>query len=431
MGHPGMMILLGAAFLLLLAAGAPVALALGGSVMLALGAFLQGRQLLSLPLAMAGASDSYVLLAIPFFVLAGTLLADSALARRLVAVASRLTARLPGGLGIALIATGIFLAGISGSGPADVAILGSVMIPALLREGYSRGLASGLTAFSGSIGIIVPPSIALIIYGSVAPGVSIERLFLGGVGPGICLGVLLAGAAAFLHRRRGGAAIAPAAGVNSAAALRETVCALLFPAIILGGIYFGVFTPTESAAVAVVYAVFVRALIFRDLTLPALFRALGEAVRVTAGVMILVAAAAAFSRLLSFEGVVQGAAQALSGAAAHRGILLLGVNLLVLAAGCFLDAISVFYILVPILLPALQAAGVDPIHAGVILTVNLAIGQVTPPVGVNLFVSCGLSRASMGETLRDSLPLFAAALLALFLINLIPALTLWLPRSMP
>ena len=419
------------AFLVLLVAGAPIALALGGSAMLVLGVFLRGRQLVALPMTMSGATDSHVLLAIPFFVLAGTILADSQLSRRLVTLASTLTRRLPGGLGIAMIVAGIFLAGISGSGPADVAILGTVMLPMLLRQGYSRGLAAGLTGFSGSIGIIVPPSIALIIYGSVTHGVSIERLFLAGVGPGVCMGAMLAVAVVLISPKQGTDTVqGSAAGPGVLLAFWQAGWALLFPLIILGGIYLGVFTPTESASVAVVYAVFVSGVVYRELSLRRLMRCLGEASRITAGVMILVAGAAVFARLLTLEGVAHSAGEFLGESVRNRWLLLAGTNLLVLLAGCFLDAISVFYILVPILLPPLQAAGFDPVHLGVVLTVNLAIGQVTPPVGVNLFVSCELSEAGIGETLRASWPLLAAAVVTLILVNLLPSLSLWLPNTM-
>ncbi len=429
--------LLGVFFVLLLGIGAPIALALAGSAMGVLAVLGRGRQLLSLPMAMAGATDSHVLLAIPFFILAGTLLAESAISKRLVTLASILTRRLPGGLGVAMIVAGIFLAGISGSGPADVAILGTVMLPVLVQRGYGRGLASGLTAISGSIGIIVPPSIALIIYGSVAPStVSIGELFLGGVGPGLCFGTLLAGTVVLMRRRAprdappGPDAAGRPDGTGLVRAVWEAGWALLFPGIILGGIYFGIFTPTESAAVAVVYSLFVSGVVYRELSWGRLLRCLAAAARVTAGVMILVAAAAVFARLLAFEGIVQDAAGALRDTIRNPWLLLLGANLLVLGAGCFLDAISIFYILVPILLPELIAAGFDPVQMGIVFTVNLAIGQVTPPVGVNLFVSCELGRCGIGETLRESWPLLAAAAAALVLVNLVPAITLWLPQTM-
>jgi C4-dicarboxylate transporter DctM subunit len=206
--------------------------------------------------------------------------------------------------------------------------------------------------------------------------------------------------------------------------------ALLFPAIILGGIYLGFFTPTESAAVAVIYAVFVSGVVYRELSLRRLVYCLGEAARITAGVMILVASAAIFARVLNMEQAPQAAARLLEQRVAAPWILLLGTNLLLLAMGCVLDAISVFYILVPILLPPLVAAGFDPVHLGVVFTVNLAIGQVTPPVGVSLFVSCELSRTSIGETLRQSWLLLVLAVISLVLLNLFPALVLWLPSTM-
>lgn len=419
------------AFAVLLFGGAPVALALGGSAMLTIFCFFGSTQYLSIPTGMAGATESHVLLAIPFFVLAGTILAKSTLSRRLVELAEIVTRRLPGGVGIAMVIAGIFLAGISGSGPADVAILGTIMLPMLLLQGYRRGVASGLTALSGSIGIIVPPSIALIIYGSVTPGVSIKRLFLGGVGPGMLMGGLLAVTIPWLAPRGTVAPpTPPSARGDLLPALWKAGWAMLFPFIILGGIYLGIFTPTESAAVAVVYALFVSAVIYRDLNLKVLVRCLADAARITAGVMILVACAALFARILTLEGVAAGVGTWLAETFRNRWLLLLGVNLLVLSAGCFLDAISIFYVLVPILLPALTRMGFDPVHLGVIFSVNLAIGQVTPPVGVNLFVSCGLSKAGIGETVRESWPLLVAAVIALILVNLVPQITLWLPNTM-
>lgn len=419
------------AFAVLLFGGAPVALALGGSSMLTIICFFGSTQVLSIPTGMAGATESHVLLAIPFFVLAGTILAESTLSRRLIELAEIVTRRLPGGVGISMVIAGIFLAGISGSGPADVAILGTIMLPMLLQQGYRRGFASGLTALSGSIGIIVPPSIALIIYGSVTPGVSIERLFLGGVGPGVLMGGLLALTIPWLAPKATLTPQPPATlRTGLFRALWRAGWAVLFPFIILGGIYLGVFTPTESAAVAVVYALFVSAVIYRDLDLRTLVHCLVDAARITAGVMILVACAALFARILTLEGVAVGVGTWLAGTLKSRWLLLLGVNLLVLSAGCFLDAISIFYILVPILLPALTRAGFDPIHLGIIFSVNLAIGQVTPPVGVNLFVSCGLSKAGIGETVRESWPLLGAAVITLVLVNLVPQITLWLPNTM-
>jgi len=417
-------------FVVLLVAGAPVALALGGSGMVVVLLFLGRAQFLSLPVSLAGATDSHVLLAIPFFVLAGTILAESSISVRLVELAKALTGRFRGGLGLAMIIAGIFLAGISGSGPADVAILGTIMMPMMIRHGYPRGVASGLTALSGSIGIIVPPSIALIIYGAVAPGVSVEKLFLGGVGPGLVMGLLL-GVAIVWTMRSQPADVADSANVQDIVrAFRRAGWAVLFPFIILGGIYMGFFTPTESASVAVVYALLVSGLVYRELTWGRLFRCLAEAARITAGVMVLVACAALFARILTFERVPYHAATWLGEAVSNRWVLLGAVNLFVLVAGCFLDAISIFYILVPILLPVMVSAGFDPVHLGVIWTVNLAIGQVTPPVGVNLFVSCGLSKAGIGETIRESRLLLGAAAMALVLVNLIPAITLWLPNTM-
>jgi len=411
-------------FGLLLALGAPVALALGVSALLAIVCFDPGH-LEVVPQTLLAATQVWDLMAIPLFVLAGHIMARSAMARRLIDLAECFTGPLPGGVGQALIVAGIFLAGISGSGPADVAVLGTLAVGPMVQRGYPRGTAAALAAVCGGIGIIVPPSIALILYGIVA-GAPIRDLFLAGVIPGILVGGTLM---IMLAVRTWGKIerVAFPGWRHAARSLVRALWALLFPLIILGGIYGSIFTPTESAAVAVVYAVLVSRLVYGDLDWRGLYRALVDSVSVTAVVMLIVACARLFARVLDDHAIAEDLAGLLTGVTQNPYVLLLVVNAALLVAGCFMDAISIFYIFVPIVAPVLHAAGVDLVHLGVIMTVNLAIGQVTPPVGVNLYVSAGVTGCDMHRISREALPFMAAGVIALLVITYCPWLSLFLP----
>ncbi len=411
-------------FAVLLALGAPIALALGVSALLAIVCFDPGH-LDVVPQTLMAATRVWDLLAIPLFVLAGHIMARSAMARRLIDLAECFTGPLPGGVGQALIVASIFLAGISGSGPADVAVLGTLAVGPMVARGYPRGTAAALAAVCGGIGIIVPPSIALIIYGIVA-GASIPKLFLAGVVPGFVVGAALMITLAVRTRGRVGR-IAFVGWRQTGRCLLRAVWGLLFPVIILGGIYGSVFTPTESAAVAVVYAALVSRLIYRDLDARGLYRALVDSVSVTAVVMLIVACARLFARVLDDQFIADDLARLLTGLTDDRALLLLLVNLGLLVAGCFMDAISIFYIFVPIVAPVLAAVGVDLVHLGVIMTVNLAIGQVTPPVGVNLYVAAGVTRCGIPQISREALPFMGAGVVALIVITYCPWLSLALP----
>ncbi len=411
-------------FIVLLAVGAPIALALGVAAIVAI-VYVDPSNLKVVPQLLMAATQVWDLLAIPLFILAGHVMARSVMARRLIDLAECFTGPLPGGVGQALIVASIFLAGISGSGPADVAVLGTLVVGPMVQRGYPRGTAAALAAICGGIGIIVPPSIALIIYGIVA-GASIPKLFLAGVIPGFVLGgAFMITLAIRLRGRVGGR---PFAGWRETGrCFVRAIWGLLFPLIILGGIYGSIFTPTESAAVAVVYAVIVSRVIYRDLNWRGLYRSLADAVSVTAVVMLIVASARLFSYVLDDQFIAGDIAEWLTAVTTNPYLLLLIVNVVVLLAGCFMDAISIFYIFVPILAPVMHAAGVDLVHLGVILTVNLAIGQVTPPVGVNLYVAAGVTGCDVPRISRETLPFVGAGLLALMVITYCPWLSLALP----
>ncbi len=413
-------------FVFFLALNAPIALALGLSSLLTVTAFhLAPLELF--PQLMFGTADSFTLLAIPFFVFAGIVLGHTSISRRLIDLADSVVGNIPGGLGIVGVATAVFLAGISGSGPADVAALGLVLIPAMIRSGYDSGFSAALAAVSGGIGIIVPPSIALIIYGVVAE-VSIPRLFIAGIVPGLIVALMLAVTIYYISRKRGyGRTGTQRERLPFGVALRRSFWGLLAPVIILGGIYGGIFTPTEAAAVAVIYSVGVDVLIYRAMTPAGLFRAAAEAGVTSAVIMSIVASASLFAWILNTRNIAVGAASAMLGFTSNPWALLLVMNVLLLAAGLFLDAISIFYIFMPVFLPIIRHAGIDPVHFGIIATVNLAIGQVTPPVGVNLVAASGVSGETAGRIARAAVPLIVAELAALVLITIFPGLSLFLP----
>ena len=415
----------------LLALETPIAAALGVSALA--GALYLGAPLGFLASGVCGALEKWQLLAIPFFVMAGLVLGRSGIARRLVDLASAIIGGVPGGLAIVTIVVSVFFAGISGSGPADVAALGLILIPAMVSAGYDRGFASALMAICGGIGIIVPPSIALILYGVVAGRhVSIRDLFLAGVLPGVVVGVMLILYVLIRFRKKRDDEVRRGGGLREIGrAFVRAFWGLLAPVIILGGIYSGVFTPTESAAVAVMYAVVVDLLVYRELSFKDVWRIASEGGIVSAKVLIVVACASLFAIVLQWGHVPSDAAEWLASLELNRWVMLLLVNALLLVVGCFLDAISIIYIFVPILLEPLIKMGVNPIHFGIVLTVNLAIGQVTPPVGVNLFVAAGISKAPLNEISRAALKLVLVGLIALALITYVPAISLWLPETFP
>ncbi len=427
--NPAVTLTLFSTLALFLAVNIPIALSLGLASLVTIALFrLVSFQVI--PELMFSAVNSWTLLAVPFFILAGNILGKTEISRRLVRLADALLGRIPGGLGITAVTASIFFAGISGSGPADVAALGAFLIPAMTRAGYDKDFAAALMAAGGGIGIIIPPSIALIIYGVVAD-TSISKLFMAGIIPGILVGGGLILVTLFSARPGGPIGLQKREKTPPILqAFREAFWGLLAPVIILGGIYGGIFTPTEAAAVAIFYGLFVGMFIYRDLALRDLYPLLSDAGITSAVVMLIVASASIFSWILTTEGIADGVASALLAVTQNRILLLLLINVMVITLGLFMDAISVFYLLVPIFLPLIRTIGVDPVHFGIILTVNLAIGQITPPVGVNLLVASTLSGSSIRRISRAALPLIAAEGIVLLLVTYFPGLCLWLPGLM-
>lgn len=406
----------------------PIGICLGLSTMIVM-VFVDGTPpMVLLARSVVTGADSFPLIAVPLFILAGDLMQHGGMSRRLVGFANALIGHIRGGLAYVNVLACVFFAAISGSSPATVAAIGSNMIPEMEKVGYSRRFSGALTASSGMIGVMIPPSIPFIIYGVTAE-VSIGKLFLAGVVPGILFALMFMLVARILLRNdtvvQQSTQPFSAAGVSQS--FRASIWALLVPGIILGGIYSGIFTPTEAGAVAVVYAAFIGIVVYRDITIRDLPDILAGSARTSGTILILVIMATAFGRLITLARIPSELATTITSLSDNPIIILLLINVLLLIIGMFMETISSIIIMTPILLPVATALGVDPIVFGVILTVNLAIGFCTPPLGVNLFVASGISKVSIESLSRAILPFFLGMLVLLLLVTYVPAISLALP----
>ena len=412
-------------FLVLVGLGVPIAIALGVSGAAFLWFYQLGIQILSANI--YGNIAKFQLLAIPFFILAGLILDRVGISQRLVHLVNLLVGPTTGGLALVAVVVCVFFAGISGSGPADTAALGTVLIPAMVAKGYDTGFASALIASGGSIAIIIPPSIAFIIYG-VITATSIPALFAAGILPGLVVGLCLMVPAYLISRRRGYAGERFGTAAEIWQAFKDSIWGLMAPLVILGGIYGGIFTPTEAAVVAVFYGLFVGAVVHRNLTWAVLYGTLRDAALSSAVVMVIVAFAGLFAWAGSTLGAMDKAAAFIISLSGSPWVTILWVNLLLFIAGMLLDAVSIYYVFLPIFLPVMAHFRWDPIWFGVVMTVNLAIGQVTPPVAVNLYVAANLAKISLETISRAVVPFVLAMLGALLVITYLPFLSTWLPK---
>jgi C4-dicarboxylate transporter DctM subunit len=366
------------------------------------------------------------LLAIPFFILAGYIMEKAGIAARIVNFVEACVGNMTGGLAIATVAVATFWGAVSGSGPATVAALGLILIPAMVKNGYDKPFAAATVSVTSGLAIVIPPSIAFIVYGGIAD-VSVSALFAAGIIPGLIVAGFLMITVYIISRRRGWRG--KPRTVSLWRAFKEAFWGLMTPVVILGGIYGGVFTPTEAAAVAIFYGLFVGIFIYRTMRSPmAIFEVLGESMKATAVIMFVVTCAGLFAWVASTIGLVEKGAQVLLSISDNPWVLLFLINLLLLAAGMLLDAISIYYVLLPFLLPLVRHFGWDPVWFGVMMTVNLAVGQVTPPVAVNLYVGAKISDLTMEDITPPVLPLLAACVLALAVIVAFPGITTYLPR---
>jgi C4-dicarboxylate transporter DctM subunit len=370
------------------------------------------------------ALDREILLSIPMFLLAGAVMTRGTIARRLVRIMVALTAPIPGGLGVATVLSCAVFAAISGSSIVTMLAVGTVMFPALLAAGYPRTFSIGLICAGGTLGIIIPPSIPMILFG-IMTETSITRLFIAGVLPGLLLAALLGLYAWWRNRGLGGGRWD---GREILRAFRDGLPALALPVLLLGGIYSGHFTPTEAAVAALVYALVVEGLVYREVGVKDFYRMVGETV-VTLGTLLpLVAFATSLSVILDYERVPQDLVAWVQTWIDDRASFLLAANVLLLVAGAFMEVGSAIVILAPLLMPMAKVYGVDPVHFGIIMTVNLEIGYITPPVGLNLFVAMAAFKAGFAEVCRAALPFVVVMLVGLAIVSAVPALSLALTR---
>ncbi len=413
--------------LLLLAFNIPIAVALGVSAIITIWAF--GIVPLDLVPNIAYATISkFTLLAVPYFIAAGYLLERSGIATRLIRMAGLLVGPLPGGLAYVTIVVSIFLAGISGSGTADTAALGAILIPAMAAAGYRKEFSAALIACGGSIGIIIPPSICFVLYGSIT-GASIGKLFVAGIIPGILIGLSLALPSYFGTRDVKTLGWRKGSFRELLAATRDASWGLICPVIILGGIYGGIFTPTEAAGVVVVYALVVGILVYRDLPLQSLPRFFADSALITSMALVIVIGASLFSWVIIRIGISAEITRSLIAFTSDPRTIVFILMGILLIAGCFLDAVSITFVFIPLFLPLLLAAHIDLVWFGVLFTVNMAIGQVTPPVGVNLYVATGIAQVPFTRVAREVVPMVIGEVVVLLLLVLFPDLSLWLPNA--
>ncbi len=415
-------------FAVLLFIGTPIAVCLGASSVLAMIAQGAGRPLdtimSSLPRLVSSSTSKFVLLAIPFFILAGNIMEKAGISGKLIKLAEVCVGHLKGGLAIVCVIVSCFFAAISGSGPATVAALGLIMIPAMVRAGYKPAFAAALMGTSGAIGVVIPPSITFVVYGSIADA-SIGTLFLAGILPGLLMGLGLMVTALIVGRKSDLKTLPKASAKERWEAFKDAFWGLMMPVIILGGIYGGIFTPTEAAAVSVVYGLFVGVFIYKQIRLKELYTLLLDSVSTTATVMFITAAASLFAYVLTrarLDVAISTALQQITGGSTI--IFFIIVNIILLIAGCFLDSTSALYIFTPLFVPVANALGIDLVHLGVTMVVNLAIGLFTPPVGVNLYVACGVADVNLKDISRAVMPLLIASLLILLVVTYIPAVSL-------
>lgn len=412
----------------LFAIGVPIAVAMGLATtvsIIASGIF--GLEVV--PQQMFNALNSFPLMAIPFFILAGHLMHVGGISTRLVRFGNAIVGQITGGLAMTAVIASMFFAAISGSGAATVAAIGAIVVPAMLAMGYDRGFTAANQAVAGSLGVIIPPSIPLILY-AVAAGVSAGDMFLASIIPGVIVASTLLLFAYAVSKRRGyvGLQEKPTAK-EFFEAFRSSILALLMPIIVLGGIYTGIFTPTEAAVVAVFYAAIVG-LIYREMDFKKLSKALSDSAVTSGIVMLVIASAGLFAFYINVLGVPTDVVNFLT----HLNLGVLGfliiANILLLLTGMFIEAAAAILIFVPILLPMAESLGIDPVHFGVIMVVNLAVGLVTPPVGLNLFVASEVAKVGQVTIARAVVPFVGVMTLNIILVSALPQLSTWLPGLM-
>ena len=415
-------------FIVALLANIPIGIALGVSSLLAL--MISGLPMEMLAINVFSASSKFSLLAIPFFILAGNIMEKAGISERLINFAKAMVGHRKTGVSMVCVIVSCFFAAISGSGPATVAALGIIMIPAMVNAGYSVTYSAALMAAGGAIGVIIPPSVTYVVYGAIS-GASIGKMFISGVIPGILMGLALIVLSIILSRRLDLKSYPKASRKERWIAFREAFWSLMMPVIILGGIYSGVFTPTEAAAVSAVYGLIIGVLLYKKIKLNEFVDLVVNSSGQTGTVMFVIITASLFAWVITVDGIAhQIGSWLFNVSAGNLYVFLFITNIVLLLAGCVMDAVSALYILTPIFLPVALSLGYDITAFGIMMCVNLAIGLITPPVGVNLYVSCGIAGISLKEIIKDVGPIIIALLIILAIVTYFPAVSLLLSNML-
>ena len=408
----------------LFAINVPIAIAIGVASVTAV--LIQGDfDLMMVVQRMYGGTDSFHLMAVPLFMFTGTIMEAGGISRRIIDFANALVGWLPGGLAAVTIVSAMFFAGISGSAAADAAAVGAILIPAMKKSGYDSDFAAAVQASGGSIGVIIPPSIPMIIFGFLT-GASIGQLFAAGILPGILIGLSLICVATFISWKKGYSSTTRFSLEETWRTFRRSLLALGAPIIILGGILFGIFTATESAAIAVVYALIVGMFVYRKISVKELVPLFINGAITSAIVMFIISTASVFSWIAAIEDIPAQLAGNLLGLSDNPVVLLLLINVILLIAGTFIETTAALILLVPMITAMVPALGIDIIQLGVIVVTNLAIGMLTPPMGICLIVSCSISKDSIGAISRRVLPFLGILIVDLLIITFYPPITMWM-----
>ena len=414
------------AFAILLIIGAPITVALGVAAM---SAFMSiDKDVATLVQIAYNSVNSFPVMALPAFILSGALMQDSGISRRLVNIAEALAGRMTGGMAASTVIACLFFGAISGSGPATTAAVGMLMIPAMIRRGYDKGYASAVTASSGGLGVVIPPSIPMVIYG-VTASESITKLFIAGVFPGLLIAAGIIFVNYFISKRKGYKSDADDWSIKTVlVSIKDGFWALMAPVVILGGIYSGFFTPTEAAIVSIFYTLFVGIFIYKELKLKSIFKSMDSTTWLAGRVLIILFTAQAFGRLLVQYKIPDAIAAGLLDFTGNVFVIWILVILFLIAIGMFMETLATIMLVTPVLLPVMTSLGVDPIHFGVVLVMCCEIGFETPPLGENLFIASGIAKTTIEEISVKSIPFSIVEILSVFIVAYIPGLALWLPK---
>jgi C4-dicarboxylate transporter DctM subunit len=410
----------------LMLTGMPISISLGLTVLTFLFTMTQ-VPIEAVALKLFTGIEKFEIMAIPFFILAGNFLTHGGVAKRMINFATALVGHWRGGLALGGVLACALFAAVSGSSPATVVAIGSILLPAMVKQGYPMKFGVGVIGTAGGLGILIPPSIVMVIY-AVSTNSSIGQLFIAGIIPGLLLASLLMFVTWFVAKKRGYPCMPKASMANRLKAFRECIWGLLLIVVVIGGIYSGIFTATEAAAMSAVYAFFVAVFIYKDMKLKDVPKTLLASANMSAMILYIITNAVLFSFLLTSEQIPQQLTAWITDLGLGPVGFLIMVNLLLLAAGNFMEPSSILLITAPLLFPMAMQLGIDPIHLGIIMTVNMEIGMITPPVGLNLYVASGISRLGLTETTKACAPWILVMLAYLLLITYVPAISLWLPR---